>query len=108
MSLYAECMAERYGYEVIEDENGFISFYFENEVCKAFEIFVTKKRRGTEQWRFLWERLKARCKDKGINKIVGFVDISKEEPEKRLIAYVRHGAKIKDLQEKIIIIEWSI
>ena len=108
MSLYSECMAERYGYQVFEQENGFITYKICGDLCTAIEIFVSREHRGNGVWKDLWSGLKQRAKEEGASRIVGFVDLSKEDPARRLIAYIRYGAEIKDAQNEIIIVEWSI
>lgn len=108
MSNYALCMKERYGYEVIEHDYGFLTYRIEGEVCRAIEIFVPEENRGCGFWQMLWQELIGICVAAGVKRIIGFVDITKPEPETRLRAYMRFGAKLKGTENSVIIIEWSV
>ena len=107
MSLYAQCMKERYGYEVIETEFGFITYRIDGTNCTSTEIFVRKECRGI-LWKQLWNELVERCRSLGVTKIFGFIDTQKEDPSSRLVAYVRYGAKVVEAKDNVIVLEWEI
>lgn len=108
MSLYAQLMSERYGYEVIEHEYGFLTYRIEGEACRAVEIFVKEENRGCGFWQLLWQELLGLCVIRGVRSITGYVDVTKPEPETRLRAYMRTGAKLKEARDNVIVLEWSV
>lgn len=108
MSNFADCMRERYGYEVIEHEYGFITYKLEGDICRAFEIFVPVEMRGGDAWRELWQELINICVLSRVKSVLGFVDLTKADPTTRLRAYLRNGATVKGAVNNIITIEWSV
>ena len=107
-SNYALCMKERYGYEVIEHGFGFLTYRIDGDICTAIEIFVRKENRGGEHWKLLWQELHEICRAASARSIIGFVDTTKPDPTSRLLAYLRYGAKIKEVNAGLIILEWSV
>ena len=101
-------MKERYDYDVIEQDYGFLTYRIEGESCRAIEIFVREDNRGCGFWQLLWQELLGICVTRGVRTIVGFVDLSRPEPGPRLRAYMRVGAKLKDARDGIIVLEWEV
>lgn len=108
MSLYAQCMRERYGYQVIEQDYGFLTYKIDGSICTAIEIFVTHDSRGQGFWQMLWQELLGACLLQGARTILGFVDLRLPDPDTRLKAYMRTGARLKETADRIIVLEWTV
>ncbi len=78
MSLYKEYLKEREGIEVYENDCGFISYSYIEEVNALYlaEFYVIPAKRNTPAGYRLYQRAVNLAKSNGCTKIMGSVDVS--------------------------------
>lgn len=108
MTLYAQFVREMAGGEVIETDDGFISYLIEGDICRFQELYVRETARGSGLHKSLWNAMVATCKARDVKRIVWCVDTRQLNPTPRLIMYLRWGGRVKDANGGLIILEYDL
>lgn len=89
-SLFAQYIYERSNKSIIEDENGFATFYFINDICYIEDIYVKSDMRKHGIASKYADTILAQAKLKGAKKLMGSVNLKANNPTtsmKVLLAY---------------------
>lgn len=89
MSLYADYVWEREGFETIEDEYGFATFKVDGEGCYIRDIFVSKTMRCTAHASGYADQIAGKARERGCTYLTGsvFADCDGTASLKVLLAY---------------------
>ncbi len=101
-SLYGKYIEEKEDRHIIEGDDYFLTYKFEQDWCYIVDIYVTpnKRKKG------LITKISLQCEDiarkKGYTKMLGSIDISTHNPEVPAIAMINHGYKFFKLVGSVI------
>lgn len=101
-SLYAQYVLEREGKYILEDENGFATYFYTGEYCYIEDVYVTKEHRNT-RYISKWEPLIiAEARSKGYSKLLTSVVPSANGSTESLRSVLSYGYKLLKCDSDII------
>lgn len=95
-SHYAQYIAEREGYEIIEDEKGFATYKIFGEECYIRDIFVEKKFRTEHVASEYADKIAAIAKEKGCKVLTGTVAPKANNSTAGVAVLLAYGFKLHD------------
>lgn len=94
MSLYADYVGERLGWETIEVESGFITYDLKPPVCAIEEFYVKPDQRGTTLAKRLADSVFKIAKDAGCTRMLASVTAGIKGSEHALKTNLHYGFKL--------------
>lgn len=104
MSLYGEYIKERLGHDIIEHQDGFVTFNISEDVCIIEEIYVRPEARGKRLGTDLANLVFKKAKEHGCKIVVGRVFMGAKNATDALKAHLSYGMKLHSLEKDFIVI----
>lgn len=108
MSLYADYVKERLGWDTIEVEGGFITYNMRPPLASIEEFYVRPDLRGTTLAKRLADKVVEAARDNSVHKIVCRIFLGLKETEYTLGLYLKYGFKLSSLGTDYIILEYKV
>lgn len=102
MSNFAMYILEKDGKQIIEDENGFATYYFIEEGCYIEDIFVVKDKRKEGIAAKYADQIADIAKKAGINTLIGSVRVEIENPTASVSVLIAYGFKVIKAEDGMI------
>ncbi len=103
MSLYGQYIKERLGKEIVENENGFATYYYVDDGVYIEDIFVIKEARKSNVASKLADEIADIAKNKGVKKMYGTVVPTATGSEVSLKVLMAYGFKPHSAQTNLIV-----
>lgn len=94
MSLYGQYIKERENKNIIENEVGFATFYFNQDCCYIEDIFVVPEQRKSHQAARFADEISIYAKEKGCKWLIGSVKPSASGSTESLKVLLAYGFKL--------------
>lgn len=104
LSLYSEYIKERENKEIIEFDDGFMSYSFELNSCHIYDAYVKPEHRKCGVAKQLLKIVESRTKEKGYNKIYCTVCPSTQGSTESLRTILNLGFKLNSSTPNLIIL----
>ncbi len=108
MSHYADYKKEFEGYETIEDDNGFINYLINGDICYIQEVYVVPDKRKLGIMTEYAVQVENIAKEKGCKKLLGSVVPGQRDATYRMKAVMSFGFKLQSSQNNFIWLEKEI
>lgn len=110
MSLFGEYIKETQGKDIIEDENGFATFYpaFNNSYMYIEDIYVKPEKRKSAQASHYADCIAEVARQRGIPKLLGSVNLEIENPTRSVKVLLAYGFKVVETRDNVIYFEKDI
>lgn len=102
MSVYAEYLKEREGKEVVENDNGFLSYRIFNDYVYIVDIYVVPEKRKTGLAKFWADQVCEIAKAKGAKTLVGSVDVRANGATESLKVLLAYGMRVDSIDGQMI------
>lgn len=103
MSLYAQYIQEREGFEIVETEYGFATYQISNEVCYIRDLFVSKVSRGRHVASDMADKICSIAKDNNCSELLGSVHPDAKGATDSLKVLLAYGFSLKGIQNGLLI-----
>ena len=104
MSLFGEYIKERLNKDIVEDENGFATYYFVKDGIYLEDMYVLPSHRKTFYPKHLADKVASIGKEKGFNKMFTTVVPSTNNATVSLKACISYGFKLHSCEQNLIIL----
>lgn len=104
MSLYADYVKERLGWETIEVEGGFISFALRPPECSIEEFYLAPGQRGTGLAQRLGDAVFSRAKESGAERVWATVVPGAGGAERAMKTIINYGFKLAGYREGKVVL----
>lgn len=91
-SLWAEYYKETGYIELLERQDGFLSFSVDGKIAKIYDVFIRKSARDGKLRRNLFEEVTQIVKARGAESIVGEVDTQLKDSTRTLLFWIKMDA----------------
>jgi hypothetical protein len=106
VSLYAKYIKEREDFEIIEDEKGFVTFFFNESSVFVRDLYIAEEHRGFEVLLDLSNRLETLVQERGFKLLIGQVVPSMKGATRSMKALLKLGYEIHSSDnEKIVMVK---
>jgi hypothetical protein len=104
-TLYAKYISQRAGYEILENEHGFVIYKINGEECFIVDMFVDNDKRGTGACKNLINSLVEIAKEKSCKFISGNIHLNDIGCNTTIVAAIYLGFKIIKAEFNILAIK---
>ena len=104
MSLYGKYIKEKFNFDIIEKEYGFISYQIQGETCHAFDIYIEPEHRNRSLAQKLFGEVEEIAKAAGCRAITGSVSPKSKEAGRTMLIFLLHDFEIVGVAENTILI----
>ena len=94
MSHYADYIKEREGFEIVEGDQGFMSFIIKGDECYIRDAYVAPEARMIGAGRMFMEEIEKIAKERGCSKISGSVRPSANHSTESMKALLAGGFQL--------------
>lgn len=101
-SLYAQYIYERQNKSIIEDENGFASYYYINDSCYIEEIYVKRECRKAGIASKYADTIAADAKAKKARQLVGSINLNTNNATTSMKALLAYGFQLTSAANNMI------
>jgi GNAT superfamily N-acetyltransferase len=101
-SLFAQYIYERQNKSIVEDENGFASYYFIGETCYIEDIYVIRGMRNKGIAAKMADKIAADAKAKNAKLLMGSVNINTNNPTDSIKALLAYGFELQSANQNMI------
>lgn len=101
-SLYGEYIKERDGHEILELQDGFITYEISNEVCYIVEIYIRPHLRRAKIGSTLADTVVGIAKKRGCTILYGSVSLETKDPTSSTKALLGYGFKIHNYSQNLL------
>lgn len=102
MSLFADYIQERLGKEVIEDEDAFVTYFFQEDYVYVEDVYTRPESRRQGKIYKMVDKVAAIAKEKGYSKMLGSVVPSANNSTASLHVLLNYGFKLYSSDRNII------
>lgn len=92
-SLFAKYTKES-GKEIIENEKGFVTYYFIPDGCYIEDVYIEPKYRLSGAMSSFGDQIASIAKEKGVKTIFGSVNLHRNGCSESLLALLKYGFKL--------------
>lgn len=99
MSLFGDYIKERLNKSIVENENGFATYYYVSDVCYIEDIYIVPHMRKSKEASKLADMIAKEAKNHGFKWLYGSVSMKALNPTtsvKVLLAYGFELARVED------------
>lgn len=107
-SLYAQYIYERQNKSIIEDENGFASYYFINDTCYIEELFVKRGSRNKGIASEYASQITKEAKSKGAKQLMGSVNLNTNGATDSMKVLLAYGFSLQTANNNMIFLTKSL
>jgi predicted GNAT family acetyltransferase len=104
MKLFESYIKEREGFELIQNEDSFVTYKIRDGECFIGHIYVKDDVRQGGKAKLMVKRLIDIAKDNGCHALVATIDLHVGNPHNTLIAALKTGFKIYKANNDVLII----
>ena len=108
MSLFSEYVKETKQMDIIEDEQGFVTFLVSGEDCYIADLFIRPQFRRKHKAFSFGDELKQIAKDKGCKNLVTTVNTTNVDPSTPLKGILAFGFKVISANNNIILAKMEL
>ncbi len=101
-SLYAQYIYERQNKSIVEDENGFASYYYINDSCYIEEIYVKRDSRNKGIASKYADYITADAVSKKAKQLIGSVNLNTNDPTTSMKVLLAYGFKLASAGDNMI------
>lgn len=102
MSLYGSYIAEREGYNIVEDDGGFATYKIDGEWCYIRDIYVKPELRKSGLASYLADMITVKAKELGCSKLLGSVSLGAFEPTASTKVLLAYGFELSHMDGNLI------
>jgi len=108
ISHYGQYISERLGKSLIEDENGFATYFMVNDVCYIEDVYVIPEKRKTGIVFAYADKIVEEAKAKGMKVLIGTVKPSAAGSTVSLKVLLAYGFQLESAVEDFIFFKKSL
>ena len=102
MSLFADYIKERLGKQVLEDDHGFVTYFFESDYVYVEDVYTRPESRREGKLYKMVDQVAEIAKEKGVHKMLGSVVPSANSSTESLHVLLDYGFKLYSSDKNII------
>lgn len=107
-SHYAHYLYERQNKSIIEDENGFATYYYFNDICYIEELYVKRDARKTGVARGYADTIVADAKAKKAKTLMGSVNLNTNGATDGMKCFLAYGMELQSADKNMIYLTKSL
>ncbi len=103
MSLYGDYIKETFGKDIVEDNEGFVSFSIVNDECYVEDVYVIPEARLKGKTDVLMAKVVSIAKEKGCKYLTTTINPGIKTVERSMIVILNYGFKFHSSEKNKII-----
>lgn len=107
-SLYAQYIYERQNKSIVEDENGFASYYYVGDTCYIEELFVKRGNRNKGVAKSYADKIVEEAQRKGAKQLMGSININTNNSTDSMRVLLTYGFNLQSANNNMIFLTKSI
>lgn len=108
MSHYADYVKERLGYETIEWEDGFVTYFFSGTACIIHDLYVVPSERRLGVGSLLADHVVEKARERGCKVLGARVYLDSINPTEALKAHLGYGLQLHGTEDGAILLSKAI
>lgn len=104
VSNYAQYIKERENRDIIETENGFLSYRITEDECLVCDVFIKPELRRTGAIRYFSDEIVRIAKEKGCRYLAGKIYLTGAYATETLLHNLKWGFKLHSVEKECIVL----